>query len=63
MGKTRRAILIVAAVVSLLVTATAFADARVLVSPTLVVNEKVVCSGRYPTREEVLAWLQEALED
>ena len=36
--------------------------ARVLVLPTLVINGKLVCSGRYPGRDEVLAWLKEALE-
>lgn len=35
--------------------------ARVLILPTLVVNEKVVCTGRVPAKEEVLAWLREAL--
>ena len=35
--------------------------ARVLVLPTVVVDEKVVCSGRFPTREEVLRWLSEAV--
>lgn len=34
--------------------------AFVLILPTLVINEKVVCSGRFPAREEVTAWLQEA---
>jgi hypothetical protein len=34
--------------------------ASFLVMPTLVVNEKVVCSGRFPTREEILGWLQQA---
>jgi hypothetical protein len=34
--------------------------ASYLVMPTLVINEKVVCSGRFPTREEILGWLQEA---
>jgi hypothetical protein len=34
--------------------------APVLVLPTLVINEKVVCSGRFPTRQEISGWLQEA---
>jgi hypothetical protein len=34
----------------------------VLVLPTLVINEKVVCSGHFPSKEAVLAWLQEAIE-
>ena len=34
--------------------------ASVLVLPTLVINEQVVCSGRTPSREEVRAWLKEA---
>jgi hypothetical protein len=33
----------------------------VLILPTLVINEKVVCSGRFPTREEVTGWLREAV--
>jgi len=32
-----------------------------LVMPTLVINGKVVCSGRFPTREEIGGWLREAL--
>ena len=35
--------------------------APVLVLPTLVIDEKVVCSGRFPTKEEIIAWLREAL--
>jgi hypothetical protein len=34
--------------------------AFVLILPTLVINEKVVCSGRFPAREEVTGWLREA---
>ena len=34
--------------------------ASVLVLPTLVIEEKVVCSGRFPAKEEVTAWLREA---
>jgi hypothetical protein len=36
--------------------------AQVLVLPSLVINEKLVCSGRFPTKEEVIGWLQEAAE-
>ncbi len=36
--------------------------AQVLVLPTLVIDEKVVCSGRYPSREEIAAWLKEAMK-
>ncbi len=36
--------------------------ARVLVLPSLVIDEKLVCTGRLPTKEEVIAWLQEAIE-
>ena len=32
-----------------------------LIMPTLVINEKIVCSGRFPTREEVISWLGEAV--
>ena len=35
--------------------------ASALVLPTLVINEKVVCSGHFPTKETVVAWLREAL--
>lgn len=37
--------------------------AYVLVLPTLVINEKVVCSGRFPAKEEVTDWLLEAVEE
>jgi Thioredoxin domain len=37
--------------------------ASVLVLPTLVINEKVFCSGRFPTRNEIFTWLQEAARD
>jgi hypothetical protein len=33
-------------------------SAFTLVMPTLVINEKVVCSGRFPTREEIAGWLR-----
>ena len=34
--------------------------ATVLVLPTLVIDEKVVCSGRFPGKDEVRRWLREA---
>jgi len=36
--------------------------AQVLVMPTLIINEKMVCSGRYPSRDEILNWLREAID-
>ena len=37
--------------------------AFVLVLPTLVIDEKVVCSGRFPAKEEVANWLLEATKE
>jgi hypothetical protein len=34
----------------------------ILAAPSLVVNGKLVCSGRFPNRQEVLAWIKEAVE-
>ena len=34
--------------------------ASVLVLPTLVINERVVCSGRFPTRAQIVSWLRDA---
>ncbi len=35
--------------------------AFLLILPTLVINGRVVCSGRFPTRQEVGGWLQQAV--
>ena len=35
---------------------------NVLSTPGLVINEKVVCSGRIPSEGEVMSWLATALE-
>lgn len=34
----------------------------VLMTAGLVVNEKLVCVGRYPKKEDVISWLRAALE-
>lgn len=34
----------------------------VVILPSLVVNEKLVCVGRFPHKDEVIGWLQEALQ-
>ena len=35
----------------------------VLSAPSLVVNEKLVCVGRFPTKQEVYGWLGSAIEE
>jgi hypothetical protein len=35
----------------------------ILSAPSLVVNEKLVCVGRFPSKEEVLGWLRSALSE
>lgn len=33
----------------------------VVILPSLVINEKLVCVGRFPRKDEVITWLQEAM--
>ncbi len=40
---------------------TTFEYYRLLSTPGLVINEKLVSSGRVPTREAIAAWVREAL--
>ena len=35
----------------------------VIAAPSLVVNEKLVCVGRVPTRQEVIGWLSNAIQE
>jgi hypothetical protein len=34
---------------------------EVIVYPSLVVNDKLVCVGRFPRKEEVAGWLRQAI--
>lgn len=34
----------------------------VVILPGLVVNERLVCVGRFPKKDEVIGWLQDAIE-
>lgn len=34
----------------------------VVIYPSLVVNESLVCIGRFPTKREIVAWLRQTLE-
>jgi hypothetical protein len=38
-----------------------FLDYQVFRTPGLVVNDEVVCTGRIPKRDEILAWYRSAL--
>lgn len=33
-----------------------------IILPSLVVNEKLVCIGRFPKKDEIVGWLREAFE-
>jgi hypothetical protein len=35
----------------------------VLSAPSLVVNEKLVCVGRVPSRQDVIGWLKSAINE
>jgi len=35
----------------------------ILSAPSLVVNERLVCKGRSPSRDEVMRWIREALSE
>lgn len=35
----------------------------VTVYPSLVINERLVCVGRFPQKGEVIGWLKEALQE
>jgi len=39
------------------------ADYGLLSVPGLVLNEKVLCNGRIPSREQIAAWVQAALQE
>ena len=34
----------------------------ILSTPALVINEKVVCAGRIPNKQEVLGWFKQAIQ-
>lgn len=34
----------------------------VVVYPSLVVNERLVCVGRFPRKDEIVGWLRQALD-
>ncbi|MCI6530045.1 MAG: thioredoxin family protein [Mesosutterella sp.] len=36
--------------------------AGIMATPAVLIDERVVCSGRVPSKKEVLGWLQEARE-
>jgi hypothetical protein len=34
----------------------------VVIYPSLVVNDRLVCVGRFPSKEDIIIWLQQALQ-
>ncbi len=36
---------------------------QVFIYPSLVVNEQLVCVGRFPSKDEILIWFQQALQE
>jgi hypothetical protein len=36
---------------------------QVVIYPSLVVNEKLICIGRFPHKDEVIDWLHQALKN
>jgi hypothetical protein len=35
---------------------------QVFIYPSLVINEKLVCVGRFPKKDEILSWFHEAIQ-
>jgi len=35
----------------------------VLILPSLVVNEKLVCVGRFPKKDEIIGWIKQTIEE
>jgi hypothetical protein len=35
---------------------------HVVIYPSLVINDKLVCIGRFPKKDEVIRWMQQAMD-
>ena len=35
----------------------------VIIYPSLVINDRLVCVGRFPSKDEILIWFQQALQE